>query len=151
MKNKKRNAARRRSGDSSAPLSLLRQSVLATLTALLLSIPVSFLAALICYKTGDPLSLVPSVGTALCFLAYLLSGILAALKTPDAPIPSGILSGIALSLLLLFGGMLLGGSSLALGLLLKLIGIVFSIVGAYLTALRKRSHRRAKRHSHGRT
>lgn len=152
MEHKKRKPTSKRSNDTSSPLFLLRQGLFAALTSLLILLPLTLVCAWICYRTGDPLALTSAVGTGLGFTAYLLAGILCARKLPDTPMITALTAALILSLLFFLGGWLFEdeSSSFLKSCLLKLLGAGFSVIGAYLASLRKKSSRRGKRRSHGR-
>lgn len=147
MTKRKKQAARRKRAAGQAALPTLLKSVC---LALPISMGVGMLLALLfCFilmKTGDPGQLDIPVAILSLSLAALAGGAAAALlHRRRAPLLCGSLLGILLFVLLTVAAFILPSeqkSAPALSLLLHLLLIPISMIGAALTAKRKRKRRR---------
>ncbi len=140
-----------RSTESPTMGNVLQKSAVGAGISFLVTLLLTLICAFFCSMLSDPSAVTPAVGTGASFLCYLLAGILTARKVPSSILLSGMFSGAILSVLLLVVGLVTGGFSLTpISWLLRLLGVGFSVTGAYLASGHRASSHRTKRHSHGR-
>ena len=93
-------------------------------------------SATVCTLSSNPDRLTAPLATVSCILAHFVAGFISAKKHPAA-LPSGIASGGCLALIfwivsLCFGGSYSGGLGTAVKLLIRLLTVAVSLVGALI-------------------
>ena len=149
---KKRRPHGARRTKAEAPASWIKNSVLGASVSLLCAVLLLLLGSLLCYQTGDPISLTRWIGLGALYLSSAVGGFFAVRKNKGAVLPCAALCGGLITLffwLLSFLFHILGASSFPLGLSLLLralipaASILGGLLGARLGIEKKRPRRRA--------
>ena len=149
MNYKTRNDSRkkRRMSENTDLFSVLcKNAALGTATSLLCALTLMLIGALLCLRSNDPLKLILPIGLGTLYLSALIGGIVTVRKHGKKALLCGGLCGLFL-FVFFFGTSLFfrgeGSFSFLVTLLLRLLTILFSILGAFLG--QKRSNHRPPR------
>ena len=127
---------------------LLKNTAFGMLFALLCAATLSFIGSLVCLRLSDPLSAIQPMGLSILYVSALLGGILTVRRHEKKALLCGVLCGLFLLIFfwilsLFFRGD--GSFSFSLRLLLRVLIVLFSILGACLGQKRQTRRPRRKR------
>lgn len=139
---------KRRTSENSDLFSVLcKNAALGSAVSLLCAVALMFVGSLVCLRSEDPLKLILPIGLGTLYLSALVGGIVTVRRHEKKALLCGALCGLFLFVFFLGSSLFFRGEgsfSFFLTFLLRLLTILFSILGAFLGQKRSghRPHRK---------